>query len=157
ALIAFGVVMNCWSLWLNGHLTAQADSWHMLAPIFVRACGLGFIFVPLSVVALSDLPPRQRGNAAGLFNLTRELGGSSGTAAMSTILSRQQKLHFSALGAHINPFNDLYLEQAGALRTSLAGRVTDPSATALSLFNLRVSMQSLVLAFRDNFMLLTGI
>jgi len=44
----------------------------------IRSLGLGFIFIPVSVMALSDLPNEQRSNATGLFNLTRELGGSLG-------------------------------------------------------------------------------
>ncbi|HZW90573.1 MAG TPA: DHA2 family efflux MFS transporter permease subunit, partial [Myxococcaceae bacterium] len=86
-LIAFGILWMIASLWLNGHLTQLSDTHAMTLPIFVRSLGLGFCFVPLSVVALSGLKPSERGSAAGLFNLTRELGGSIGTAWMSTIIT----------------------------------------------------------------------
>ena len=65
--------------------------------------GLAFLFVPLSMVALSDLPLAQRGNATGLFNLTRELGGSMGTAYMSVALDRSTKLYALHLRENINP------------------------------------------------------
>ena len=50
----------------------------------IRSLALSLCFVPLSVVALADLPASERGSGAGLFNATRELGGSIGTAWMST-------------------------------------------------------------------------
>ena len=64
-LIAFGTIGLVASLWLNGHLTQLADTHALTMPIFVRSLGLGFCFVPLSVVALSGLSPRQRGSAGG--------------------------------------------------------------------------------------------
>src|SRR5262249_57990635 len=67
-LIAFGVVFLVGSLWLNGHLTQVADTHAMTLPIFVRSLGLGFCFVPLSVVALACLKPSERGSAAGLLH-----------------------------------------------------------------------------------------
>ena len=45
----------------------------MVRPNLVRSTGLAFIFIPVTMVALSDVPAAQRGNATGLFNLTREL------------------------------------------------------------------------------------
>src|SRR5262249_40258298 len=49
-LIAWGVGMMCFSLWKNAHLSNLADEHAMIMPIFVRSLGLGFIFVPLSVL-----------------------------------------------------------------------------------------------------------
>src|SRR6185312_1229324 len=92
-LVAFGIVAVCISLWMNAHLTSQAGFWDLARPQMVRAFALGFIFIPLSVIALSDLAPSIRGNATGLFNLTRELGGSIGTAWMSVALDNSAKVY----------------------------------------------------------------
>ena len=67
-LILLGGLIVAYSLYLNAGLTNLADEHAMLVTVFVRACGLGFVFAPLNVSALSDIPARQRGNAAGLFN-----------------------------------------------------------------------------------------
>jgi DHA2 family multidrug resistance protein len=152
-LVAFGVVGLTGSLWLNSGLGPQADTGAMVAPIFVRACSLGFVFVPLSVIALSDLRPEQRGNAAGLFNLTRELGGSIGTAWMSTLLDRSVHAHTQVLSEHVDPYSPIAVEQ---LRTAQAGlgRVYDAQGGAFGTLNLRVAQQALVRAFRDDFVLI---
>lgn len=79
-LLAVGVTIVAFSQYLGAQLTDVAGFDDLVAPQLVRAIGLAFIFIPVSVAALSDLPADQRGNATGLFNLTRELGGSLGTA-----------------------------------------------------------------------------
>ncbi len=63
------------SLWLNGHLTADAGIGNIVKPLFIRAIGTGFGFVPLTYLAVASLSPAQRPGGTALFNLTRELGG----------------------------------------------------------------------------------
>jgi DHA2 family multidrug resistance protein len=154
-LIAFGVVMMSLSLWTNAHLTAQSSNLQMMAPIFIRALGLGFLFVPLSVFALSGLPAHQRGNGAGLYNLTRELGGSIGTAWMSSALSRRTTLYHSTLGENVTAFSSAAQEQLRMLQGQFTGRVVDPFGAAVQVLQNRVNLQSLVRAFNDNFEILT--
>src|SRR4029077_9591239 len=43
-----------------------------------QGAGLGFLFVPLSAVTLATLPPEQRTEGAGLFNLSRNIGSRRG-------------------------------------------------------------------------------
>ena len=75
------------SLWLNAHLTAEVSLGQVAFPLFVRAIGTGFGFVPLTMLGVASLPPAQRPGGTALFNLTRELGASIGTAWMSTMLA----------------------------------------------------------------------
>src|SRR5262249_44286704 len=151
-LIAWGVGMMCFSLWTNAHLSNLADEHAMVMPIFIRSLGLGFIFVPLSVLALSDLPAEKRGNAAGLFNLTRELGGSIGTAYMSFQLDRHSRAYTSSLGEHVNIWDANTLDQLQAMQGVMAGRVPDPQQSALAALSGRINLQALVRAFDDGFM-----
>jgi DHA2 family multidrug resistance protein len=124
----------------------------MMMPIFIRSLGLAFLFVPLSVVALSDLPPRHRGNGAGLFNLTRELGGSIGTAFMSFQLDRTTRIHLNAISEKINQWDAGTMDQLQAMTATFNGRVADPRAAALQALYGRMNMQALVRAFDDGFM-----
>jgi DHA2 family multidrug resistance protein len=151
-MIAWGVVVMCVSLWLNAHLTNLADERAMIMPIFVRSLGLGFLFVPLSVVALSGLPANQRGNAAGLFNLTRELGGSIGTAFMSFQLDRTSRAYYQYLAEKVNVFDANTLDQVQAMTGRFVGQVADPRAAALRAMGGRLSAQALIRAFNDGFM-----
>ncbi|APR80257.1 Drug resistance transporter EmrB/QacA subfamily protein [Minicystis rosea] len=150
-LVAFGIATACLSLWMNGHLTSQASFWDLAKPQMVRSFAMGFIFIPLSVIALSDLPPAQRGNATGLFNLTRELGGSIGTAWMGMALDDSTKVFRSRLVESVTLYNPAAMEQLGALRGGVA-RLPDPSATATQILDLRVQIQALIKAFNEGFL-----
>jgi DHA2 family multidrug resistance protein len=150
-LVLYGSVMLVASLWLNAELSQLADTRAMLMPVFVRACGLGFIFAPLNVSALSDLPAQRRGNAAGLFNLTRELGGSIGTAWMSTMLDRHVKAHYTALASNVSIYDPTTMQQLAQIQGSV-GMVPDASGTALTIMGLRISTQALVRAFNQGFL-----
>ena len=150
-MIFFGITMVSISLWMAGTLTNQAGFWDLARPRMVMAIGLSFIFVPLSVVGLSDLPPLQRGNATGLFNLTRELGGSIGTAWMSVMLDQRTKTHAGYLREYVNQWSSITMDQLSALRGRLMGQVTDPLMGAYALLQQRLTVQSLVRAFDDCF------
>jgi MFS transporter, DHA2 family, multidrug resistance protein len=156
ALIGVGLCGLIASLWLNGHLTGGADHHAMLMPILVRALSLGLCFVPLSVAALSNLSPRQRGSGAGLFNLTRELGGSIGTAWMSTWLTDNQKQNFSDLARNVDVYNPLALEQLRGMQGQVAARVHDAQGAAFGLMSNRLSAQSLTRAFNQSFLTLAA-
>ncbi|MBZ4407566.1 DHA2 family efflux MFS transporter permease subunit [Myxococcus sp. XM-1-1-1] len=156
-LVGVGILGMCLSLWTNGHLSSTADEAALIAPVFIRACSMGFIFVPLSVMALSNLRPDQRGNAAGLFNLTRELGGSIGTAWMSSALNRLTQVNNTALASHVDAYSQVTQEQLAAMQATVASRVTDPLAAAYGLFSQRINLQALVRAFNANFTVLTAI
>jgi DHA2 family multidrug resistance protein len=150
-LVLLGGVVVIYSLYLNSNLTNLADERALLFTVFVRACGLGFIFAPLNVTALSDIPARQRGNAAGLFNLTRELGGSIGTAWMSTRLDYNIKQNFTVLSRNVSLFDNETLEALGQVRRFLLGQVPDVLTASYSTLLMRISQQSLVRAFSQNF------
>jgi DHA2 family multidrug resistance protein len=89
----------------------------------------------------------QRGNATGLFNLTRELGGSLGTAWMGKVVADGISRHASQLGEHVSWFDGTTQEQARLI----LGRGLDP----VGIFHGRVIQQAMVLSFEDGFRLTT--
>jgi DHA2 family multidrug resistance protein len=148
-LLVVGIAGLSVSLWMNAHLTQEADTLTMLAPLFVRALSLGFIFVPLGVIAVADLPAERRGNALGLFNLTRELGGSIGTAWMSTSLDSHTKAYGAYMREHVNVYDPAAVDQLRVL-DHVQGH-----ERALGILDLRVAQQALVRAFNSGFLTLT--
>src|SRR4029077_19152086 len=120
-------------------LTAQAGFYDLVWPNLIRSLGLGFVFIPVSVAALSDLPPAQRGNATGLFNLTRELGGSLGTAWMGKIVADGITTHSAQLAELVSPYNPIVQERwIGILASGM-----DPVST----LQRRVMGESMVMSF----------
>jgi len=142
-MLVFGVTMTTLSQWYAGHLTAEAGFYDLVFPNLIRSLGLVFIFIPVSVAALSDLPLNQRGNATGLFNLTRELGGSLGTAWMGKVVADGIATHSARLSEHISLYDPVVQEQW----RDLMHRGMDPAANLMG----RVTRQAMVLSFEDGF------
>jgi DHA2 family multidrug resistance protein len=157
SLIFFGLCGVTYSTWLNANLTPQADVGTMTLPVFIRAVSLSFCFVPLTVAALASLPPKDRGSATGLFNATRELGGSIGTAFMSTQLTANQKVHYTYLSGYVDPYRQVASEQLRTMQGGMAGRVADPVAASLGAMNGRLNAQALSMAFSDGFFALAAL
>ncbi len=154
-MIGFGMTVLVGSLWMHTQFSSTSDSYSLTVPLFVRSVGLAFIFVPLSILALSSLPAKQRGNGAGLFNLTRELGGSIGTAWMSSMLSKGQVRAHSYYSEHITPFSPATAERLAQIKASNGWRFADPDLAALSIVNNTVNQQALVKAFNNCFWYVT--
>lgn len=154
-LLAFGISMLIGGLYMNTKLSNQSDFTQMVMPIFIRSLGLGFVFVPLSLIALSDLPAHQRGNAAGLFNLTRELGGSIGTAWMSTLLSRAQTREYAYISESVTRYSEATRQRLEMMQHGIGTKLLDSETGVLALLRLKVSEQSLIKAFNTNFVIIT--
>ena len=95
------------------------------------------------VTALSNLPPDQRGNATGLFNLARELGGSLGTSWMGKIVADGIADHTTQLAEHVSLYDPITQEQwFGIMRRGM-----DAAGTLMA----RVTREAMVLSFEDGF------
>jgi DHA2 family multidrug resistance protein len=150
-LLAIGVTVVAASQFVASRLTGEAGYWDAVRPNLMRSFGLGFIFIPVSVLALSGLAPAQRGNATGLFNLTRELGGSFGTALMGMLVSDGAQIHRSYLAEAINPYNPLVQSQLQQLSASVGAQTYQSASVAERLLDARVTTQALVLSFENGF------
>jgi DHA2 family multidrug resistance protein len=142
-MLIFGVTVTTLSQWIAAHLTSDAGFYDLVWPNLVRSLGLVFVFVPVSIAALSNLPLEQRGNATGLFNLTRELGGSLGTAWMGKIVADGITTHSGRLAEHVTPYDpatqDAWLQ--------ILRRGMDPLANLAG----RVTREATVMSFEDGF------
>jgi len=141
------------SLWLNAHLTNGADTNAIVTPVLIRGIGIGLGFVPLTFIAVGALAEERRPGGTALFNLTRELGASIGTAWMSTMLERGARTAGDAIGAHVTATSPALLEQSRVTRPFLA-TTTDPEAAGIALLQKRIAAQALLRAFGENFRLL---
>ena len=71
---------------------------------------------------MGTLEPDQIGNASGLFNLTRNLGGSIGIAGLTTLVARGAQSSQAAFVGHFSPYNPVYQQKLAAIQNGLAAR-----------------------------------
>ena len=88
-------------------------------PLVFRGVGLGLIFVPLTNLALSDLPMSRIPNGTGLFNLMRQLGGSVGIALSATLLQRFTAIHRADLAANVTIYAEATRERLATITSAL--------------------------------------
>ena len=68
----------------------------------VTGFALSFVFVPLATMTTATIPNQEMGNATGLFNMLRNIGGSIGIAMATTALIRRAALHQTDLSANLH-------------------------------------------------------
>ncbi len=102
-LIAFGFTLfGICSIWF-GEINLSIGQWSLLWAIVLSGFGSGCVFVPLSTTTMSFLKNEEIGNASGLYNLLRNIGGSIGISVVNTIVARHQQLHRNELVASLDP------------------------------------------------------
>ena len=82
------------------HMTLEADYAHYALSRALQGFGYAFFFVPLSVIAYSQLSPAQNNKASSLTNFFRNWGGSFGIALITTMSERRSSFHQSVVGAN---------------------------------------------------------
>jgi DHA2 family multidrug resistance protein len=155
-LLMFGLSTMSYSVWLMSGFSLEAGFAAISWPRLVQGLGLGLFFVPLATGTFANISKEEMGNASGIFNLIRNLGGSFGVAFSVTTLARRTQVHQTFLVEHLTPFNptlQTYYEQT--LRW-LQGRYSEPVdyTTPLALIYREVLRQAGMLAFNDCFWLL---
>ena len=117
------------------------------------------IFVPLSAVSMGTLPREEIGNASGIFNLMRNIGGSVGISVVTTLLVRRAQVHQSDLVSHLAPGVPTYQGHMHELGRAFGHFFNPNDATARvggTLYN-ELIRQSTLMAFIDNFRLLAAV
>ena len=71
----------------------------------IQGAGLGFVFLPLQVLAFATLPPQYRTDGASLFSLFRNIGAAIGVSVTSALLAHNTQVLHELIGASVTPFN----------------------------------------------------
>jgi len=154
-MLAIGLGMFAFSMYLTAGLTNQAGFWELLIPQAVRGVALMFCYVPANMIALGSLPQEMMKNGAGLYNLMRDLGGAIGLASIGTLMNARLHFHWNRLIEDINPARAAvqhFLEtQMGRFDSLIPG---DPRGAAIKLLANLTQREALVLTYNDLLLLL---
>jgi DHA2 family multidrug resistance protein len=161
-LIMFGFSVLAFSTYALAGLNLEIAMSNVVWPMVISGFAMGFIFVPLTTMAMGTLPNEQMGNASGVYNLMRNTGGSIGIAAVTTFLSRGAQAHQAVMSAHLTPYDPAFqdwmrrfggmLGAVGRGGGGFIGGMPPPQALA-SAYGV-VLRQSMLMSFVDNFRLL---
>jgi MFS transporter, DHA2 family, multidrug resistance protein len=148
-MLAIGLGFFAVAMYLTASLTNQASFSELLIPQAVRGFALMFCYLPANLIALSTLRPDTLKNAAGLYNLTRDLGGALGLATIGTIMNARLHFHWNRLIEDINPARPAVQHFLDAQAARLDPLVSNPPHAAVKLLANIVQREALVLTFND--------
>ncbi|HEX3878052.1 MAG TPA: DHA2 family efflux MFS transporter permease subunit [Bryobacteraceae bacterium] len=152
-LVAAGfVILGLANLW-NGSLTLDISPSSLLWPIIITGFAFPLVFVPLSGLALGTLPQSEMGNASGIYNLLRNLGGSVGISIANTISLRHLQAHRNDMSHLITGSNLVYRHDIARLTAAMrmhAGPVK-AALRAMALIGRTVNNQAQLFAYVDVF------
>ncbi|HEY9225518.1 MAG TPA: DHA2 family efflux MFS transporter permease subunit, partial [Gemmatimonadaceae bacterium] len=148
--VTIGAVMFFISMYMLSRMTLGSGPEETFWPLILRGVGLGLIFVPLTGATMAEMKDHELAQGTGMFNLTRQLGGSLGIAIMATMLSRFTAQKKALLTEHVTTMDPLSLGRLDQLTHGLIARGVNPVAAktqALLVLDNQIRAQASVLAF----------
>jgi DHA2 family multidrug resistance protein len=147
-IILFGLTVTAFSQWqMTGYSLAMGSGLVIWAGV-IQGFGLGFTFVPLSAVAFATLAPALRTEAAAIFSLIRNMGGSLGISMVATLLVENTQIIHSSLAAQVTPFGI-------AINLPWARQYWNiDTAAGLASLNNEVTRQASMIAYIDDYKLM---
>ena len=132
-------------------VTADWDFWELFWPQIFRGVGLMLAMIPVTNTSLGTLPADRVKNASGLFNLSRNLGGAIGLAALNTLLNKRMDLHLDRLHAHANWSRGPATDMLANLTARFHDFGGDAGLMAIKEMSLLARREATVMSFADVF------
>jgi MFS transporter, DHA2 family, multidrug resistance protein len=154
ALLAFGFAVLAYSTYELSRINLDISMFSIIWPNILNGFAGGFIFVPLTTMTMGRLRKDQIGNAAGIYNLMRNIGGSVGIASVTTMLVRGSQIHQNYLVANITTQDQTTRDAAFGLTAQLheaGASAYNAGLAALGAIYRNVEQQATVLSYADNF------
>ncbi len=151
---AIGFTLFAVSCFMNSNMTHDTAIQELRWSQLVRALGQPMMILPLTSIATANIERSQAGSASGLFNMMRNLGGSVGIAALSTLLTRREQLHSERVGEAVSLYNPATQQRINQLTQFFTSQGVDPTTAhneAIKRIGGIVRTESYVMAYNDCF------
>lgn len=140
-----GLSLLALSLWMMTGFELGMDGRLVITSGLVQGLGLGFVVLPLNLLALATLPGTLRTEAASLYNLMRSIGGSIAISLSTALLADNLQTSHADLGGNITSIS------APFLTVGLLERLGIPGESALRLIDAEVNRQAAMIAYLDDY------
>jgi MFS transporter, DHA2 family, multidrug resistance protein len=123
-----------------------------------QVVGMGFLFVPITLVAYIGIPPEKNNAVSGIVNFMRNMGSSVGTSLVTTLLARRSQYHQEILIGYVRGGSSQLQGSVIGLTQQLASagleRHTAQKTAYASIYR-AVQAQASALSYIDTFMVLS--
>jgi MFS transporter, DHA2 family, multidrug resistance protein len=145
-LMAFGIVMLSWSLYRMTDWTPDVSETTMVFNTMLQGAGLGFVFIPLQVIAFATLDPVLRTEGTALLSLLRNVGSAIGISVTGALVTRNEQVEHSVLTGFVTPLNRAFEGAASAL--------SPVTAHGAQMLNAIVDRQAEIVAYNNDWKLM---
>lgn len=151
AVLAIGMVLAAIGLYTNGQLTAESSYADLFWPQALRGMGFVSMIISINPIAMATLPKTALNNAAGIYNLARNLGGAFALAGANTLMESRFDLHYARIADWINPGRPEFQQFIDNSGIALGGE-----QAALEMAQGLVSREALMMTFNDIHLVMAG-
>ena len=157
-LVGVGMAVFAASCFMNLALDPNIAGPQLLVPDVIRALGQALVMTPLSAVAMVGITREEAGDASGLFNMMRNVGGAIGTAVIETYFTQREQYHSFIINAHVSLYDPatqprLAMLQHYFMRSGSASPAA-AMARAVNVIGVTIRAQATVMGYADCFGLL---
>lgn len=145
---AIGFACAIWSLYDMAHWSLYVSQSHIIWTGVIQGFGVGFVSLPVFIIAFATLEPRLRTDASGLLNLSRLVGSSVGISVVTAQLARTiQTSHSDLVGSMRNPASDI-------VDVATISGFREFSESALRLADIEINRQAAMIGYVNDFWLI---
>ncbi len=156
-LVGAGLLLLAVSCLVDTHLTAQSAGGEFTLSQILRGMGQVLAMFPLNQASVGAVAAEQAGDAAGLFNMARNLGGSLGLASLGAMLDWRTAQHTDAIRESVSANSPLAQERIAGMAQSFTaghGDAAHGQLQALRQFAAQIDLQAAAMTFADAFWVL---
>jgi MFS transporter, DHA2 family, multidrug resistance protein len=147
-LLGIGLALTAWSFYAMTGWTPNVSQMTIMGVGVIQGIGLGFIFVPLSVVTLSTLSSDLRAEGAGLYSLSRNIGSSVGISVVNSLLTTNTQVNHAEIVQHVTAVNRTFSDQ------NIAQFWNPLTAAGRAALDAVITQQAQIIAYIDDYKLL---
>lgn len=145
-----GLLMLAFSAWLQTHLTPLSSGATFVASQLLNGAGMVMAMMFLNQAAIRSVDPEDAGDASGVYNCARNLGGSVALACITIIQEQRSWLHARRI-------EDSLSAQSDMVQAYMTGQVAalGDLTTALRSLDGTIQLQALTMSYADLYWLLS--
>jgi DHA2 family multidrug resistance protein len=154
--VAFGVLLFVLTASIMSRYTLQTTTRDVVLVLVLQGIAFSCLFIPLTTVALANIPRHNLADATGLNSLLRQIGGSIGLAAFASLIPHFDQAARIGLISHLGVTRPEVAARLARLSAFLQGRgysAEDAHQAAGRMLGGMVQRQAAVLSFEKLFLL----
>jgi MFS transporter, DHA2 family, multidrug resistance protein len=156
-LVIAGLLLFALSCMLDIELTAQSVGHDFFWSQLIRGVAQILAMMPLNQASMAAVSREDSGDAAGLYNMARNLGGSVGLAIIGTVIDRRTTFHTAMIRESLTNNSVLGQDRIASSAANWFAQTGDLAYSqmrALGQIAVQIQQQAMVITYSETFYLL---